>query len=84
MALVIRLRRHGARKKPFFRIVVADSRSPRGGRYVEQIGTYDPGFDPPRVAIKKDVAERWIKAGAQPSLTVGKLIKRAATATASA
>ena len=56
MALVIRLRRHGARKKPFYRIVVADSRSPRNGRFVDQVGTYDPAFDPPRVTIKKDVA----------------------------
>jgi small subunit ribosomal protein S16 len=78
MALVIRLRRHGSRKKPFYRIVVADSRSPRDGRFVEQVGTYDPAFDPPRVTIKGDVAERWIKAGAKPSDTVRKLIKRSA------
>ena len=52
MALVIRLRRHGSRKKPFFRIVVADSRSPRDGRFVEQIGTYDPAFKPPRSTAK--------------------------------
>jgi small subunit ribosomal protein S16 len=84
MALVIRLRRHGARKKPFYRIVVADSRSPRDGRFVEQVGTYDPAFDPPRVTIKGEAAERWIKAGAKPSDTVRKLIKRAAAATVSA
>jgi small subunit ribosomal protein S16 len=84
MALVIRLRRHGARKKPFYRIVVADSRSPRDGRFVEQVGTYDPAFDPPRVTIKGDAAERWIKAGAKPSDTVKKLIKRAQAATVSA
>lgn len=77
MALVIRLRRHGSRKKPFYRIVVADSRSPRDGRFVEQVGTYDPAFDPPRVTIKGDAANRWIKAGAKPSDTVRKLIKRA-------
>lgn len=77
MALVIRLRRHGSRKKPFYRIVVADSRSPRDGRFVEQVGTYDPAFDPPRVTIKAEVADRWIKAGAKPSDTVRKLIKRA-------
>jgi small subunit ribosomal protein S16 len=80
MALVIRLRRHGSRKKPFYRIVVADSRSPRDGRFVEQVGTYDPAFDPPRVTIKSEVADRWIKAGAKPSDTVRKLIKRAAPA----
>ena len=81
MALVIRLRRHGSRKKPFYRIVVADSRSPRDGRFVEQVGTYDPAFDPPRVTIKSDVADRWIKAGAKPSDTVRKLIKRAGAST---
>ena len=77
MALVIRLRRHGAKKKPFFRIVVADSRSPRDGRFVEQIGTYDPAFNPPRVTIKKENTERWLKVGAKPSETVRKLIKQA-------
>jgi len=77
MALVIRLRRHGARKKPYYRIVVADSRSPRDGRFVEQVGTYDPAFDPPRVTIRKEDTDRWIKAGAKPSDTVRKLIKRA-------
>jgi small subunit ribosomal protein S16 len=80
MALVIRLRRHGSRKKPFYRIVVADSRSPRDGRFVEQVGTYDPAFDPPRVTIKGEAADRWIKAGAKPSDTVRKLIKRAEAA----
>jgi small subunit ribosomal protein S16 len=77
MALVIRLRRHGGKKKPFFRIVVADSRSPRDGRFVDQIGTYDPGFDPPRVTLKKEPTERWLKVGAKPSETVRKLIKQA-------
>jgi len=77
MALVIRLRRHGGKKNPFFRIVVADSRSPRDGRFVDQIGTYDPAFDPPRVTLKKDNTERWLKAGAKPSETVRKLIKQA-------
>jgi len=77
MALVIRLRRHGAKKKPFYRIVVADSRSPRDGRFVAQIGTYDPSANPPKVTLAKDQAERWIKAGAQPSETVEKLIERA-------
>ena len=77
MALVIRLRRHGGKKKPFFRIVVADSRSPRDGRFVDQIGTYDPAFDPPRVTLKQDTTERWLKAGAKPSETVRKLIKQA-------
>lgn len=79
MALVIRLRRHGGKKKPFYRIVVADSRSPRDGRCVAQIGTYDPSFDPPKVHIQKDQAQRWIGSGATPSLTVRKLIVQASS-----
>jgi small subunit ribosomal protein S16 len=81
MALVIRLRRHGGRKKPFYRIVVADSRSPRDGRCVAQIGTYDPSFDPPKVNLKQDQAQRWIGSGAVPSPTVRKLISQAASPT---
>jgi small subunit ribosomal protein S16 len=80
MALVIRLRRHGSRKKPFYRIVVADSRSPRDGRFVDHIGTYDPAFNPPKVSLRKDEADKWIKAGAQPTETVRKLIKLATSA----
>jgi len=80
MGLVIRLRRHGGRKKPFFRIVVADSRSPRDGRFVDQLGTYDPATDPPKVALKQEDTERWLKAGAKPSDTVKKLIKQASSA----
>ena len=78
MALVIRLRRHGSKKKPFFRIVVADSRSPRDGRFVEQIGTYDPAFTPAKVSLKKEQVEHWLKAGARPSETVSKLIRQVA------
>ncbi len=81
MGLVIRLRRHGSRKKPFFRIVVADSRSPRDGRFVDQLGTYDPAFDPPKVTLRKEQAELWLKSGAQPSETVRKLMQLASTAT---
>ncbi|HEY6417823.1 MAG TPA: 30S ribosomal protein S16 [Candidatus Binataceae bacterium] len=84
MALVIRLRRHGSRKKPYYRIVVADSRAPRDGRFVAQIGTYDPAFDPPRVTIKQEQADRWLKVGARPSDTVRKLIKQATAAAVSA
>jgi small subunit ribosomal protein S16 len=80
MGLTIRLRRHGSRKRPFFRIVVADSRSPRDGRFVDHIGTYDPLTTPPKVTLKKEQAERWLKAGAQPSDTVRKLIKLATSA----
>jgi len=84
MALVIRLRRHGSRKKPYYRIVVADSRSPRDGRFVDQIGTYDPAYNPPKVSLKQEETEKWIKAGARPSETVRKLIKQASSASASA
>jgi small subunit ribosomal protein S16 len=80
MGLTIRLRRHGSRKKPFFRIVVADSRSPRDGRFVEHIGTYDPATNPPKVTLKKEPTERWLHAGAQPTDTVRKLIKLATSA----
>jgi small subunit ribosomal protein S16 len=80
MGLVIRLRRHGSRKKPFFRIVVADSRSPRDGRFVEHIGSYDPATNPPKITLKKEQADHWIQAGAQPSETVRKLIKLATSA----
>jgi small subunit ribosomal protein S16 len=81
MALVIRLRRHGSRKNPFFRIVVADSRSPRDGRFVDQVGTYDPTCDPPKVTLRTDRTEHWLKVGAKPSVTVEKLIERASSAT---
>ena len=78
MALVMRLRRHGSKKKPYYRIVVADSRSPRDGRFVAQVGTYDPGTDPAKVSLVDDQVQRWLKAGAKPSDTVRKLIGRIA------
>jgi small subunit ribosomal protein S16 len=77
MALVMRLRRQGARKRPFFRIVVAESSSPRDGRCVAQVGTYDPASDPPKVHLVADQVQRWLKAGARPSSTVANLIARA-------
>jgi len=81
MALRIRLARGGTKKRPHYNIVVSDSRSPRDGRFVDQIGTYDPAFDPPRVTLRKEQAELWLKSGAQPSETVRKLMQRAPTAT---
>jgi small subunit ribosomal protein S16 len=81
MGLVIRLRRHGSRKKPVYRIVVADSRSPRDGRFVQQIGTYDPSTSPPKVSLKQDQAAHWLKSGAQASPTVRKLMQLASTST---
>ena len=84
MAVSIRLRRMGSTRKPSYRVVVADSRSPRDGRFIEVIGHYNPVTDPPQVSIDRAKAEAWISKGAQPSNTVRKLIalapKPAATA----
>ena len=73
----IRLRRMGAKKAPFYRIVVADSRSPRDGRCIEEIGTYNPLTEPATVAIDAEKAQNWIKNGAQPTDTVRGLLKKA-------
>lgn len=73
----IRLRRMGAKKAPFYRIVVADSRSPRDGRFIEEIGTYNPLTDPAEVKINSERAQEWIKSGAQPTDTVKALLKKA-------
>ena len=72
----IRLARHGAKKKPFYRIVVTDSRSPRDGRFIDQIGYYDPTKQPSVVEIKREKLDRWLQHGAQPSETVAQLIKK--------
>ena len=73
----IRLARHGARKKPFYRIVVAESRSPRDGRFIDQLGFYDPTKNPAVVQLKKDRLAKWLQEGAQPTDTVAQLIKKA-------
>lgn len=75
MAVKIRLRRMGKKKAPFYRIIVADSRSPRDGRFIEEIGTYDPNQEPSAVKIDKEAAEKWLKNGAQPTDIVAKLFK---------
>ncbi len=72
----IRLRRMGAKKAPFYRIVVADSHSPRDGRFIEEIGTYNPLTDPATVSIETERALYWIKNGAQPTETVRSLLKK--------
>ncbi len=72
----IRLRRMGAKKKPFYRIVVADQRSPRDGRFIENIGTYDPLTDPPAINIKSERAGHWLRVGAQPSEAVARLLTK--------
>ena len=74
--LKIRLRRMGAKKAPFYRIVVADSRSPRDGAFVEEIGYYNPTSDPAELKVDNEKAARWIKNGAQPTDTVRGLLKK--------
>ncbi len=76
MAVKIRLRRMGAKKAPFYRVVVADSRFPRDGRFIEQIGTYNPLTDPADVKIDDEKAIKWLKNGAQPTDTVKSLLKK--------
>jgi len=71
----IRLRRMGAKKKPFYRIVVADQRSPRDGRFIENIGTYNPLTNPETIDVKHDRAAYWLSVGAQPSEAVGRILK---------
>lgn len=75
MAVKIRLRRMGQKKSPFYRIVVADSRSPRDGKCIEEIGTYDPNTDPSTFRIDEEKAKKWLQNGAQPTEVVGKLFK---------
>ncbi|MEA2627315.1 MAG: small subunit ribosomal protein [Candidatus Binatota bacterium] len=76
MSVTIRLSRHGAKKRPFYRIVVADSRYPTDGRYVELVGTYDPKTNPPQVKLQHDKVAHWLARGARPTSTVASLLKR--------
>jgi small subunit ribosomal protein S16 len=73
----IRLARHGGKKRPIYRIVVANSESPRNGRYIEQVGTYDPTTKPVKVQFKAAKLKAWLSKGAQPTETVSQLIRRA-------
>ena len=77
MAVKIRLKRMGKKRNSVYRIVVADSRSPRDGRFVEEIGTYDPNQEPSLVTVNEEAAKKWLANGAQPTETVGKLLKQA-------
>ena len=77
MAVKIRLKRMGAKKTPFYRVVVADSRYPRDGRFLEEIGTYNPLVNPAEVKIDADKVTTWMKNGAQPTDTVKSLLKKA-------
>lgn len=76
MAVKIRLKRIGAKKSPFYRVVVADSRYPRDGRFIEEIGTYNPLADPAQISIDSEKAQKWLKNGAQPTDTVRALLKK--------
>lgn len=76
MAATIRLSRHGGKKKPFYRIVVADTRAPRDGRNIEQVGYYDPQANPTRIEFNAERLAKWLQRGARPSETVAQLIKQ--------
>ncbi len=76
MAVKIRLRRMGGKKAPFYRVIVADSKSPRDGRCIEEIGTFDPMKNPAEVKIDAEKAQQWLKNGAQPTDTVKALLKQ--------
>ena len=77
MAVKIRLRRMGYKKHPFYRVIVADSRSPRDGRFIEEIGTYDPTKDPSEYHVNEELAKKWLASGAQPTEVVSKIFKLA-------
>lgn len=76
MAVKIRLKRMGAKKKPFYRVVVADSRSPRDGKFIEEIGYYNPVTEPAEIKIDVERAKYWVETGAQPTDTVKALLKK--------
>ena len=77
MAVKIRLKRMGKKKAPFYRIIVADSRSPRDGRFIDEIGTYDPSSEPSAVKVDEEAAKKWLANGAQPTEVVNKIFKLA-------
>ncbi len=76
MAVIIRLARHGAKKRPFYRIVVADSEAPRDGKFLETVGTYNPLRDPAEIAVKQERVQYWLDQGAIPTDTVKSLLKK--------
>ena len=77
MAVKIRLKRMGQKKAPFYRIVVADARSPRDGKFIKEIGTYDPNQEPSVFKVDEEAAKKWLNNGAQPTEMVGKIFKAA-------
>lgn len=80
MAVKLRLMRMGKKKQPVYRVVAADSRSPRDGRFIEILGTYEPRAEPSRIVIDTDKVDHWLRNGAQPTETVARLLKTAAAA----
>ena len=76
MAVKMRLRRMGQKKAPFYRIIVADSRSPRDGRFIEEVGYYDPNTEPSTIKFDEEAAKKWLGTGAQPTETVAKLLRQ--------
>jgi len=83
MAVSIRLARHGSKKRPFYRIVVADSRSPRDGRKIEQVGLYDPRQNPSRIEFQTERLCEWLRRGARPTATVAQLMRKSGVQPAS-
>lgn len=77
MAVKIRLKRMGQKKAPFYRVIVADSRSPRDGKFIAEIGTYDPTKEPSAFSVDEEAAKKWLADGAQPTETVSRLFKKA-------
>ncbi len=77
MAVKMRLKRMGSKKAPFYRVVVADSRYPRDGRFIEEVGTFNPLMDPAEIKLDAEKVQKWLKNGAQPTDTVKALIKKA-------
>ena len=77
MAVKMRLRRMGQKKAPFYRIIVADSRAPRDGRFIEEIGYYDPTKEPSEIRVDEEAAKKWLANGAQPTEAVAKILKAA-------
>lgn len=84
MPTTIRLARFGGKKNPFYRIVVADSRAPRNGRCLDQVGIYDPTKKPVRLEFRAEKVSQWLKTGARPSATVAQLLKKSGLATTTA
>ncbi len=80
MAVKIRLQRRGAKKRPYYAIVVAHDRAPRDGKFIDRLGSYDPGNDPPAVHLEREKYEEWVRKGAQPTEVVTRILRKYAKA----